>query len=150
MQPLSQTENSEGEEDEAFHKDSSKGDLEGYLASAVEADDSVSEISVQAHAGRNAHGQVGKQTHAECRKGRNGSSSSNDISADLLLAKRVFLVVVADRVTLAAVADAGTASIGYDRGIDGDNIGHGEEGGHTGTDLGEEVRIGSSLGLKTR
>lgn len=92
--------------------------------------------------------QVSQEAHEETGKGRDGGGGSDGITLDSLDTQGVLFVGVANGVCGAAIADAGTAGIRDNGGVDGDDVGHGEEGGQTTADLGEELRSLALLGLK--
>lgn len=137
-EPLTQTEQGEAEEDEALDEDGSKGDLVRDGTGSVVTDDGVGKVGVQAHTGSATDGHVGEEAHEEGGQGRNSGGSGDDVTLDLCHAEHVVLILVASEVVGVARADAGTAGIGDDGGVDGDNVGHGEEGDEAGAHLGEE------------
>lgn len=128
-EPLSHTKEGETKEDEALDKDGGKGDTVGDGAGAVEANDGVSKVGVEAHAGGEADGHVGEEAHEEASNGGDGGGGGDDVALDFLDTEGVVLVGVANGVVGAAIADTGTTGIGDDGSIDGDDVGHGEEGG---------------------
>ena len=93
---------------------------------------------------------VGKSTHAEASKGRDGSSGSDGITAHTLLAEQVSLVGLADGVVGGRVADAGTSSVGNNGSVYGNDVGHGEEGRESGADLGGEEGAGAFAPLRIK
>lgn len=92
--------------------------------------------------------QVRQEAHEETGEGRDGGSSSDGITLDGLDTQGVLVVGVANGVRSAAIADAGAAGIRDNGGVDGDDVGHGEEGGQAAADLGEELRSLALLGLE--
>lgn len=93
--------------------------------------------------------QVSQEAHEEGGQSRDGGSRGDGIALDGLNAQAVLGVVVADGIVGASIADAGTARVGDDGRVDGDDVGHGEEGGQAAADLGEEERTLALLGLET-
>lgn len=145
--PLSHTEKGKAQEDEAFDEDGSQGNPVRNRTSAVEANNGISEVGIQPHSRSKTDRQVGQEAHEEAGKGRDGGGGSDGVALDGLDTQGVFVVVVASRVRWSSVADAGTAGIRDDGGVDGEDVGHGEEGGHAAADLGEEQGSLSFLGL---
>ena len=81
---------------------------------------------------------VSQGAHEEASKSRNGGSGSDGVATHALLAEQVGLVGFADGVVGSRIADARAASVGDNGCVDGDNVGHGEEGCQAGADLGGE------------
>lgn len=82
---------------------------------------------------------VGKKTHAERGECRDGCRGGDDVAIDLLHTEQILDVGVA-KIRAVSWTDAGTARLSGNVGVDGDNVGHGEEGGNACSQLGEEVR----------
>lgn len=85
--------------------------------------------------------QIGEKAHAEATEASNGSSGCNEVPPKSLLAECILIVVIADGVLCTAIAHTCASRIGDDGRVDGDNVGHGKEGGQTGSDLGKKVRV---------
>lgn len=82
---------------------------------------------------------ISKQTHGKGRKRRDGRRRRHSITPNALDTQEVLLIRIADRIIIGPGTDTRTAGIRDNRGVNGDNVGHGEEGGKAGADLGEEV-----------
>ena len=82
------------------------------------------------------------------RQGRDGSSTRNQIPLHIVFAEEIGRVNGADRVSFGRVlADASTTAVGHDAGVDGQDVGHGEEGDDAGADFGQEARSLALAGL---
>ena len=82
----------------------------------MEADDSVGEVSVQAHSGRQGNRHVGAETHHDGGEGGDGGGAGDEVALDHSQALVVSRVVVAAR--HAGGALAGAAAVGQNGGVD--------------------------------
>lgn len=106
-------------------------------------------VSVMMNKSRQIHNlHIGKEAHEEGRESRDSGGSGNGIAANVLDAEQVLAVGFAERIRVNSRADTGAARVGDNGRVDGDNVGHGEEAGQSGTDLGEEQRAFAFPGLR--
>lgn len=71
---------------------------------------------------------IGEQTHTETRQRGNGGGGSHQVTVDLLHAEEI-LGIGGTEIYAVCGTDTGSSRIRGDAGIDGDDVGHGEEGG---------------------
>ncbi len=110
-------------------------------------DDGVGEVSVETHTGGESDGHIGEETHEEGGQGSNGSGGSDHVALNALLAEGIILIIVAPLVALQMGTVACASSLGNNGRVDGNNVGHGEEGGQAGADLDGKVRALSLFAL---
>ena len=101
----------EGEEDASREEDCAKGGLPGDTHSF---DDSVGEVGVEAHAGREGERVVGERSHKYAAEGRAEAGGGGD-------------------------GGEGHAGLAEDGGVHEDDVGHRDEGGEAGEDFGAPV-----------
>ncbi|GER40005.1 hypothetical protein STAS_16649 [Striga asiatica] len=152
--------NRDEEEDEAFHKDHSEGLPVGEVAGAVEADHGVGKVGVGAHPGGKGEGEVGEHSHDHAADYGGCGRGHDEVAFGGLEARGVARVDGREfagggggdegEVARAAVRGgeqwvgayggavgdgAGAAGVGEDGGVDGKDVGHGEERGGASTEL---------------
>ena len=101
----------EGEEDDAGEEDGTEGGLPG---DAHAFDDGVGEVGVEAHAGCEGEGVVGERSHEDAAEGRAEAGGGGD-------------------------GGEGHSGLAKDGRIHEDDVGHRDEGGEAGEDLGAPV-----------
>ena len=101
----------EDEEDDAGEEDGAEGGLPG---DAHALDDGVGEVGVEAHAGREGERVVGERSHEDAAEGRAEAGGGGD-------------------------GGEGHAGFGEDGRVHEDDVGHRDEGGEAGEDLGAPV-----------
>ena len=99
------------EEDDAGEEDGAEGGLPG---DAHAFDDGVGEVGVEAHAGSEGEGVVGERSHENAAEGGAEAGGGGD-------------------------GGEGHAGFGEDGWVDEDDVGHRDEGGEAGEDLGAPV-----------
>lgn len=154
------------EENQALHENRGQGALVGDVTRPVKPDDGVSEVGVGAHSGSQGQRKVGEGTHDQATDEGRSHGGHDEVFPDSVQAggvTRVHRVELAGRVGLddaeagpGAVGDrqggvgaegdavgdrAGAARVREDGGVHGEDVGHGEEGGGAGAELGGECRV---------
>lgn len=84
--------------------------------------------------------QIGTETHEERGEGGNSSCSGNSIALDTRNTQGIVIIWHTQPGIIKGIAYASTSGFGDDGGVDGNNVGHGKEGGKASSDLGEEER----------
>lgn len=91
--------------------------------------------------------QIGKEAHAEGGERGDGGSGCYDVALDSLDTQHVLLVIVA---SAPIGTNTGTATLGDNRGVDSNDVGHGEEDCEASSDLGKKQRPFALPGLSAR
>mmetsp|Transcript_118458 Transcript_118458/g.242088 ORF Transcript_118458/g.242088 Transcript_118458/m.242088 type:complete len:597 (-) Transcript_118458:172-1962(-) len=127
------------QEDGTLDDDGRHGGVVGHGSGAPPPDDRVGEVGVHSHAGSEGDGEVGQDSHQQAGDERSEGRGGDVLAADLLHAG---LVLGSKDVPLGG--DAGTPRVGEEAGVDGQDVGHRQEGGGPGLDLGGKGRLALS------
>lgn len=147
---MSQSKYGKSNEDKSFQEDRGQRSLVWDVSGTVVSNDVVSEVSVQSHTRSDGNWHVGEESHSDTAQSRDGSSSSDKISVDLLNTEHIRRIAIAYIGRIGIVAFASTSRLGDDACVDRDDVCHGEEGSESSSDLREEVSTLSFLGLDDR
>lgn len=158
-EPLAKPDESESNKHETLHEHGSEGNGVRDKTRSVESNNSVGKVRVETHTGCKSDGpifqisagertpglhhgntHIGKETHAEGGQGRDCGSGGDEIAFDAVDTLQVGLVGGAQVRHALRRTDARSSRVGQDGRVDGDDVGHCEEGREAGADLCEEAR----------
>lgn len=112
-EPLTDSEERQGNEDETFNEDSSHGDTVVDRTSSVETNNLVGEVGIETHSRGNSNWKVGADAHEERSERSDGGGGGNEVAVNLNEAEIVFVVGHTGRVD-GVVADTCTTGVSED------------------------------------